>query len=49
MNDLEHIKDAVLRFISAILDGMKVYYDKRLYLREPNKVKGRKVQVGGVP
>ena len=29
LNDLEHIKDEVMKFIKAILDGMKEYYDNR--------------------
>ena len=33
IGDLEHIKDEVVRFIKAILDGMKSYYDNKGYLR----------------
>ena len=32
LNDLEHIKDEVVGFIEAILDGMKAYHDNKLYL-----------------
>ena len=39
LGQLEHIKDEVIRFIGAILSGMKVYYDNKLYLREPTKRK----------
>lgn len=42
LSQLEHIKDEVIRFIGAILDGMKNYYDNKLYLREPDRKKKRK-------
>lgn len=42
LGQLEHIKDEVVRFIGAILVGMKDYYDNKLYLREPEKKKKRK-------
>lgn len=32
LSDLEHIKDEVINFIRCILDGMKEYYDNKLYL-----------------
>ncbi|MHB8125247.1 MAG: MAE_28990/MAE_18760 family HEPN-like nuclease [Desulfitobacteriaceae bacterium] len=31
LNDLEHIKDEVVKFIKAILDGMKEYYDNKVF------------------
>lgn len=34
LSQLEHIKDEVIRFIGAILDGMKEYYDNKQYIRE---------------
>lgn len=34
LSQLEHIKDEVIRFIDAILKGMKNYYDHKLYLKE---------------
>lgn len=33
LGDLEKIKDEVLLFLTGILDGMKVYYDQKLYKR----------------
>lgn len=39
LSQLEHIKDEVIRFIGSILNGMKNYYDNKLYLREPEKKK----------
>ena len=42
LSQLEHIKDEVIRFIKAILEGMKDYYDNRLYLKEPDKKKTKK-------
>ena len=32
LDDLEHIKDEVVRFINGILDGMREYYDNKQYL-----------------
>ena len=34
LNDLETIKDIVLKFICDILDGMDNYYDGRQYMRQ---------------
>lgn len=39
LSQLEHIKDEVIWFIGSILNGMKNYYDNKLYLREPEKKK----------
>ena len=39
LSQLEHIKYEVIRFIGSILNGMKNYYDNKLYLREPEKKK----------
>lgn len=36
LSQLEHLKDEVFRFIGDILDGMKTYYDNRLYLKSQN-------------
>lgn len=39
LSQLEHIKDEVLSFISAILAGMKNYYDNKLYLKSSSETK----------
>ena len=31
IGDLENIKDEVVLFLTGILDGMKNYYDQKLY------------------
>ena len=39
LSQLEHIKNEVIQFIGAILNGMKICYDNKLYLREPEQKK----------
>lgn len=36
LSQLEHLKDEVIRFIGAILNGMKTYYDNKMYLKIHN-------------
>lgn len=36
LSQLEHLKDEVIRFIGSILNGMKPYYDNKMYLKIQN-------------
>ncbi|WP_455600532.1 MAE_28990/MAE_18760 family HEPN-like nuclease [Cloacibacillus sp.] len=36
INDLERIKVETILFLQGIIDGMKIYYDRHLYLRAAN-------------